>query len=216
MTSPDSGLDHAVALPGSYLIDVMSRVSDLSQLRAVLAVALRSADLGSPLISLNDLLESDLAALISGTGSPEPAVARARRSIDCAVIDGLLLRITTSSGDASDVKIGLATVYSRELVGAMGSGDPDAGAALGIGEEDRVAIERPNIFGLYEHHIGALTPMLGEELRDAERTYPRRWIEEAMRIAADYNKRTWPYVLSILRRWEEEGAPDSLIHRETR
>ena len=58
--------------------------------------------------------------------------------------------------------------------------------------------------------------MLAEELRDAERTYPRRWIEEAMRIAVDYNRHSWPYVVSILRRWEEEGAPDSLIHGELR
>ena len=30
----------------------------------------------------------------------------------------------------------------------------------------------PNIFTMYEENIGLLTPMIAEELRDAEKTYP--------------------------------------------
>jgi hypothetical protein len=42
-------------------------------------------------------------------------------------------------------------------------------------------------------------------LRDAENTYPAEWIEEAMKIAVQYNKRSWRYVESFLRRWATEG-----------
>ncbi|GAG74797.1 unnamed protein product, partial [marine sediment metagenome] len=39
--------------------------------------------------------------------------------------------------------------------------------------------ETPNIFRLYEEHIGPLTPMIAEALGEAEDTYPPIWIEEA-------------------------------------
>ena len=55
-------------------------------------------------------------------------------------------------------------------------------------------IDRPNIFVLYEQNIGALTPIIADELRDAEQTYPPQWIEEAIKIAVENNVRRWRYV----------------------
>jgi DnaD/phage-associated family protein len=65
--------------------------------------------------------------------------------------------------------------------------------------------ERPNIFRLYEEHIGPLTPMMADTLRDAEQTYPPDWLEDAIRIAVENNVRRWRYVDAILRSWKEEG-----------
>ncbi|NCC33847.1 MAG: primosomal replication protein N, partial [Chloroflexia bacterium] len=39
--------------------------------------------------------------------------------------------------------------------------------------------ERPSVIRLYEQNIGLVTPMLIDELREAEERYPREWIEEA-------------------------------------
>ena len=64
---------------------------------------------------------------------------------------------------------------------------------------------RPNVFVLYEQNIGMLTPMIAEELRDAEKHYPEDWIPEAFREAVELNKRSWRYVLRILERWRAEG-----------
>jgi DNA replication protein len=66
----------------------------------------------------------------------------------------------------------------------------------------------PNIFSLYEENIGAITPLLAEDLREAEATYPPAWIEDAVREAVELNKRSWRYVRSILRRWETEGRDE--------
>jgi DnaD/phage-associated family protein len=66
-----------------------------------------------------------------------------------------------------------------------------------------VYVERPNIYRLYEGNIGPLTPMLADALRDAEALYPSEWIEDAIRIAVERNKRSWRYVEAILRRWQE-------------
>lgn len=65
--------------------------------------------------------------------------------------------------------------------------------------------ERPNIFALYEQNIGLLTPLIVEELKDAEQEYPVEWIAEAFKIAVENNKRNWRYVRKILERWKTEG-----------
>ena len=71
----------------------------------------------------------------------------------------------------------------------------------------QVALEvtRPNIFRLYEEHIGLITPMIAETLTEAEQTFPPEWIEDAIRIAVENNVRRWRYVEAILRSWQEEG-----------
>ncbi len=65
--------------------------------------------------------------------------------------------------------------------------------------------EPPNIFRLYEENIGPLTPMIADELTEAEQTYPPAWIEEAIRIAVENNKRNLRYIFAILERWRREG-----------
>jgi len=66
----------------------------------------------------------------------------------------------------------------------------------------------PNIFRLYEENIGPLSPLVADELREAEARYPWPWIEDAFREAVERNKRSWSYIKAILRRWEEEGRRD--------
>lgn len=68
---------------------------------------------------------------------------------------------------------------------------------------------RPNIFELYEKNIGLLTPIITDELKDAEATYPPDWIEEAFRIAVRNNARKWSYVLAILESWATRGKDEA-------
>lgn len=65
----------------------------------------------------------------------------------------------------------------------------------------------PNIFALYEENVGAITPLIADDLKDAEERYPPQWIGAAFREAVSLNKRSWRYIHSILKRWEAEG-PD--------
>ena len=62
-----------------------------------------------------------------------------------------------------------------------------------------------NIYGLYEDNIGQMTPVLAEELKLAEKNYPKLWIEEAIIEAVKNNIRNWKYISSILNRWQIEG-----------
>jgi DnaD/phage-associated family protein len=74
-------------------------------------------------------------------------------------------------------------------------------------EEDNnsEALERPNIFLLYENNFGSIQGSLVDELKCAETLYPGEWIAEAFRIAAEHNARRWSYVKAILERWMAEG-----------
>ena len=85
-------------------------------------------------------------------------------------------------------------------------------------EEPRIplnlSLERSNIYQLYEEHIGPLSPMIAEALKEAEETYPYSWIEEAVRIAVERNKRNWRYVAAILERWQQEGRDERTNRRD--
>ena len=70
---------------------------------------------------------------------------------------------------------------------------------------EATARETANVYGLYEANIGLLTPMVADQLRDAEETYPLEWIEAAIREATERNVRNWRYVAKILERWSVEG-----------
>lgn len=62
-----------------------------------------------------------------------------------------------------------------------------------------------NVFKIYEENIGILTPMIAEELKDAERNYPLKWFEEATKIALKNNVRKLKYIISILENWKVNG-----------
>ena len=62
-----------------------------------------------------------------------------------------------------------------------------------------------NIFALYESTIGAIVPLMADELKDAETRFPFEWIREAFAGAVKANARNWNYVYAILDRWEREG-----------
>jgi DnaD/phage-associated family protein len=61
------------------------------------------------------------------------------------------------------------------------------------------------VFTLYEQNIGALTPLIADMLREAEKEYPSAWFEEAFAIAVAKNVRNWKYVEAVLKRWKEKG-----------
>ena len=100
----------------------------------------------------------------------------------------------------------------REVLERLQSGELDL---LGeAGEDVQLQLERPTVFVLYEQNIGMLTPMIADELRDAERHYPAEWIADAFRQAVLHNKRSWKYVLAILERWRTEGRGGAQQERE--
>ncbi|MEE8473007.1 MAG: DnaD domain protein, partial [Dehalococcoidia bacterium] len=97
---------------------------------------------------------------------------------------------------------------SRQVVDRIERGEMDLGDPVPRDQPEAVGGERRDIYTLYEQNIGILTPMLAEELKEAEAAYPAPWIEEAFREAVDLKKRSWRYISRILERWEAEGKDE--------
>jgi DNA replication protein len=111
-----------------------------------------------------------------------------RRALNSAVEHGALLHSTSNINGA------LEDVYSLTAEGRQPS-----------------AI---NIFALYEQNIGMITPMIAEELKEAEKLYPPQWIEEAFKEAVTLNKHSWRYIARILERWASEGKDSGEYRRD--
>ena len=73
-----------------------------------------------------------------------------------------------------------------------------------------------NIYSVYEKNIGIITPMIAEEIKKAEETYPADWITDAIKEAVNNNKRNWRYITAILERWTTEGRSNGEAGRHTK
>lgn len=183
-----------VSLPEPVFTELVPLIDDLAELKLTLHVLWR---LGRQQSKVRYFRYADLVSdhvLLSGLGDApaEPL----RRALKRAVERGTLLRAKAAVGDTSEELYFANTPRGRAAVEAIARGEwPDGLESAG----------RSNIFTLYEQNIGLLTPLITDELREAEREYPAAWIEEAFREAVSSNKRSWRYIRAILEHWRTEG-----------
>jgi DnaD/phage-associated family protein len=151
---------------------------------------------------LDELAADD--RLLAGL-APSPAAGEAilRDALERAVARGTLLHLAVQRGDTIEAWYMVNSANGREVVERLRAGELDLLAD--VAEDVQLQVERPPIFVLYEQNIGLLTPMIANELRDAEKHYPADWIADAFREAVGANKRSWRYVHAILERWRAQG-----------
>ena len=120
----------------------------------------------------------------------------------CAEL-GALLALDLAVGGEREVVYFVNNPASRRAVARARAGELALRPDALVREPPR---ERaPDIFLLYEEHIGTITPMVGERLLAAAERFPAHLVEAAFREAAERNVRNWRYVERILERWAEEG-----------
>jgi len=197
-----SGTVRSVSIPEPVFTELIPLIDDLAELKLTLHVLWR---LGRQRGRVRYLRRADLASdqvLLSGLGDAPAEMLSA--ALERAVERGTLLRIETSTGGATEELYFANTPKGRAAVEAIARGEwPDELESAG----------RPNVFTLYEQNIGMLTPLIADELREAEQTYPAKWVEEAFREAVLLNKRSWKYIRAILERWRTEGKRDETDRR---
>ena len=209
---------HRTSIPNVFFSELLAQIEDDAELRVTLyvfyALARRK---GYPrFVTLNELrAEAPLLASLGNGGDPN-ATAKLERGLETAIERGTLLslEIETSGtpspqaglgdGEVFDRLVFLNTASDRRAVEQILDGRIELGRALPTARA-APASSKGNVFQLYEENIGPLTPIVAEELREAEALYPIEWIEEAFREAALLNKRSWRYAEAILRRWATEG-----------
>jgi DNA replication protein len=192
-------------LPKQVFTELLPLIDDLAELKLTLHVfwLLGQESRTVPYIRHSELAAD--AALLGGLGDrPEEALGRA---VERAVERGTLLR-GELPGEGSEEQVYFAnTPKGRAAVEGLASSPAEPrGAEPG----------RPNVFKLYEENIGMLTPLIADELREAEELYPAEWIEEAFRESVAMNKRSWKYARAILERWSAEGRGEADGRRSDR
>ena len=214
-----------VIIPDHFFTDLLPQIDDLAELKLTLHCFwllneqsselkyLRGEDLRNDAKLLQSLsLDSDLR---TPQGTLEDALQRAvaRNTLlkleietegdqgpDANDSDTTILNLNSKVEDWYFIN----TVKGRQTLALVRQGKlPELQKVLP--EEARLRIQRPNIFVLYEQNINLMTPLIAEQLRDLEKSYPPEWIEEAFEIAVSRNKRNLKYIQNILKRWETEG-----------
>jgi DNA replication protein len=133
--------------------------------------------------------------------------ARLKEVLDMAIARGTLLSADVILENKHERLFLINTPKGRKTLEQIQKGNWRAKSAdLGI----EILPERPNIYTLYEQNIGMLTAHIAEEIKLAEQDYPADWLEDAVKIAVESNKRNWRYIRAILQRWKQEGR-----HNET-
>jgi DNA replication protein len=192
-----------VPVPGQFFSELLSQIDDLNEMRVTLfALGFigRSGDYANCIL-LQDF-SSDSRFMASLGNNPKEAEAWLQDGLEKAVQRNSLLRIAGANTPSRQTYYFLNTPRGRSAAQALQRGEMTPPA---VSSGMNTAKERPNLFALYEANIGALTPMIADTLRDAEKIYPAEWVEEAMKIAMENNIRRWRYVEAILKSWKEEG-----------
>jgi DnaD/phage-associated family protein len=201
--------DNLIGLPPEFLSQVVPAITLPSELKVTLHIFYRlSRQRGSPRYISWDQLAHDqvLCRSLRAISTLRPVEELLDEGLHAAVQRGTLLHLPLP-GDGRLLNWYLVnTAANRAWVARQQQEHapltPNAPAPE----------ERPALLTLYEQHIGVITPLILDELREAEERYPYPWIEAAMREAVQANARSWRYVRKILERWATRNgrhhAPD--------
>jgi DnaD/phage-associated family protein len=144
--------------------------------------------------------------------APEAVDAALTAALGALARRGVLLVTHAAAPEGPTAWWAMADREGRTALERLAAGAEAPAAEHHLGD----AAARPNIYALFETNIGVLTPMVAEELREAEAAFAADWIEDAMRSAAANGVRKWSYVRAILDRWRRDGRDDTAGGREDR
>lgn len=199
---------HFIPVPSPVFGPLLEEIDDFAELKCTLRIIwLLNQKKGYPrYVTLGELLADQTLAkslAINGATNQEQVKIAVERAVERGT---LIAGMTERHGEQQRLYM-LNTESDRNALARLVD-EPALVATAPNSEPWDGAVERPNIFSQYEDNIGILTPMISEELREAEELYPTAWIEDAFREAVSQNKRSWRYIARILERWEREGRND--------
>lgn len=198
-----AGIGRATAIPNAFFAGALPAMREPGELLAFLWTArLAQEQRGEA-----RFVTADQVWAAPGAADSFERIADGRAALDrglaaCAEL-GALLALDLADGGERETVYFVNTPDSRRAVVRARAGELELRPGAFASEAPR---ERaPDIFLLYEEHVGTITPMVGERLLAAAERFPAYQIEAAFREAAERNVRNWRYVERILERWAEEG-----------
>ncbi len=199
----NSSMNKTTPVPAAFFLELLPEIKDVDELKVVLW-AFRCLDLqeGDLRYLTFEDLTADAGFCASFGKSEKEQKEKITKSLEAAVRRNVLL--TAQNGD--ETLYFLNSPRGRAALESLtkGAWQPDSQKH----STTSVSANRPNIFAVYEQNIGPLTPLIADELRDAEKNYPSDWITDAFKIAVNKNVRNWHYIEAILRSWKEKGRDE--------
>ncbi len=173
-------------VPNPLFGPLLEQIDSLAELKCTLRVIwLLHQKRGFPrFVSLGEVLADR--TLLNGMG-PGGGRSEIEAALDSAVQRGILVSGTLRRDGVEERLYALNTEADRRALAEVAEGDFPAQSA----STPEPAADPPNVFALYEDNIGSLSPMIAEELKEAEQLYPANWLEDAFREAVGQNKRSW-------------------------
>ena len=202
------------SIPNLFFSRLLPQISDVTELKTTLNVlAMLYRKRGYPrFVTYGELLgNASLMSSLKGGAKPPDEVLRS--ALEMATQRGTVIHMVLDRDGVPEDIYFLNTESDRQIVAKIQDGEFKL-SGLKAGEQTYVpAEEQPDIFTLYEQNIGMLTPMIAEELHEAETLYPEVWIRDAIKEAVSLNKRNIRYIVRILERWSAEGKSDGTYRR---
>jgi DnaD/phage-associated family protein len=204
-------------IPNVFFSRLLPQISDITELKTTLHIFwLLYPKKGYPrFITYRELL-NDKSLMSSLREEDKPPDEVLGDALEMAVNRGTILHIVLDRDGAPEDIYFLNTDSDRQVVAKIQNGEL-ALTGLKAGRQAQPDIDtepQPDIFTLYEQNIGMLTPMIAEELREAEKLYPETWIKDAIKEAVNQNIRKKSYILAILERWAAEGRGNGTYRRD--
>ena len=204
-------------LPNFFFSTLLPQISDMAELKTTLHVlAALYRKRGYPrFITFRELLGNTglMVGLKGAENTPDEAL---RSALKMATERGTIIHLALDRDGNPEDAYFMNTESNRQIVAKIQSGELKL-SGLKAGEQTYIEPEeQPDIFTLYEQNVGMLTPMIADELREAEKLYPENWIQDAIKEAVSQNKRNWRYITRILERWSAEGKSDGTYQRDSK
>ena len=194
------------AMPSLLFGRLLEEIDDLAEMKCTLRLVwMLQNSRGFPRYVTIDEIMADRVLIKGLAGAGTDAASEVRRGLGLAVRRGTVVTGSLERGGK------ILQVYALNSEAERGAFDEMTDAAAPAEAPSPSVVpetDTPNIFGLYENNIGMLNPIIAEELKRAEETYPEEWIRDAFREAVTRNKRSWRYIAVILDRWDREGRDD--------
>jgi DnaD/phage-associated family protein len=201
-------------LPNVFFSGLLPQITDMAELKTTLHVmAVLYRKKGYPrFVTCGELLgNASLMSSLKEAGKPPDEVLRG--ALKMAAGRGTMIHVVLDRDGASEDVYFLNDESSRQAVAKIESGELKLSGLKSREQAYVEAEEQPNIYTLYEDNIGMLTPMIADELREAEKLYPADWIRGAVKEAVLHNKRNMKYIIKILENWVAEGKSDGAYQR---
>jgi len=201
-------------IPNAFFSQLLPQIDSLSELKVSLyIIASLYKKRGYPrFVSYSELIK-DSSFLESLKETTKPSEEALKNALDNAVERGVILNLTLNIESESEDIYFLNSEADRKAMDGIRSGQIELPGMVVKTKSAATLKQMPNIFALYEDNIGLLTPLISEELKEAEILYPAEWIEDAIKEAVSLNKRNWRYISRILERWSTEGRIDGAHRR---